>query len=742
MLLAGRYYLEQRIGRGGMGEVWRGTDQMLGRTVAIKIMLPALRDEPGFTDRFRTEARIMAQLKHPGVVNVYELYSDAQVAFLVMEYVDGDPLSRTLGRIGRLTAARTMALIAQAADALEAAHQAGIVHRDVKPGNLMVRANGTLVITDFGISRSAFATQLTGTGTVLGTVGYLSPEQLTGQLASPASDVYALGVVAYHCLAGRRPFEGESLLEIAMKHVRDPSPPLPSDIPPAVREIVMRTLAKDPGNRWPSAASLAAVARQAAAALGRIATAPAGSTAQPQTPANSEPRGVGDRERDGTRTTVPVSRAAVRRFSSQDNIQHSTSDSAVRDMPPPPIKYTTIDPVESGVGGIGGCRAHTKLAWLDDATQDGSILGTVDFEMFEISTYPSQDRNARMVLLRGSQGEVRLPLHLPTTLDEQVARAAVAMDIVRLGILSNNAEGRHAMEVLGSSMFGALLPADGGLLFDACRTAARSRERILRIVLRLRSAELEELPWELMFDPGAGVYLALEHSIVRYLEMVRPISDLPVPPPLYILGMIATPVDCDPLSADAEKAAVQDAVERLQRDDIIRLSWVNGQTWQDLQRKLYKRQYHAVHFIGHGGFDEERQEGYLALADSSGRADRVPASELGATLSGQHLLRLAVLNTCESGRGDGRRGNASTAQALARRGVSAVVSMRSPISDLAARRFAGAFYEALTTAPIDVAVTIARLAVKHGTGSSPEWATPITFLRSTNANLIARQTED
>jgi serine/threonine-protein kinase len=265
--LGGRYRLDERIGGGGMGEVWRGTDEVLGRTVAVKIMLPALLDEPGFVERFRAEARTMARLKHPGVVNVYDYSSDATTAFLVMEYVEGDPLSRTLGRVGRLTAARTMALIAQAADALEAAHAGGIVHRDVKPGNLMVRANGTLVLTDFGISRSEMA-GLTGTGTVLGTASYISPEQAAGQVATAASDVYALGVVAYQCLAGRRPFEGENPLEIAMKHVREPPPPLPGDIPPAVREIVMHALAKDPANRWPSAAALSAVARQAAATLG------------------------------------------------------------------------------------------------------------------------------------------------------------------------------------------------------------------------------------------------------------------------------------------------------------------------------------------------------------------------------------------------------------------------------------------------------------------------------------------
>lgn len=292
MQLGGRYRLDERIGGGGMGEVWRGTDEVLGRTVAIKIMLPALLDEPGFAERFRAEARTMARLKHPGVVNVYDYSSDASTAFLVMEYIDGDPLSRTLSRVGRLTAARTMALIAQAADALEAAHSSGIVHRDVKPGNLMVRANGTLVLTDFGISRSEM-TGLTGTGAVLGTASYLSPEQGAGQVATAASDVYALGVVAYQCLAGRRPFEGDNPLEIAMKHVREAPPPLPGDIPPAVREIVMRALAKDPANRWPSAAALAAVARQAAATLGSGSVIPPTPTGAPGTPSSPAPTSPG-----------------------------------------------------------------------------------------------------------------------------------------------------------------------------------------------------------------------------------------------------------------------------------------------------------------------------------------------------------------------------------------------------------------------------------------------------------------
>ncbi|SCG56030.1 serine/threonine-protein kinase [Micromonospora humi] len=269
--LGNRYRLDERIASGGMGDVWRGTDQVLGRTVAVKSLLPALLDEPGFAERFRGEARTMATINHPGVVDVYDFGSDQQIAFLVMEYVEGDALSATLGRVGRLTPARTMALLAQAADALHAAHEKGIVHRDVKPGNLLVRPNGTLVLTDFGIARSELVGQLTAAGSVLGTASYISPEQATGAVATPASDVYALGVVAYQCLAGRRPFEGDNPLEIAMKHVRDNPRALPADIPPQVRAIVERAMAKDPKARWPSAAALASVARQAKLVLSQQA---------------------------------------------------------------------------------------------------------------------------------------------------------------------------------------------------------------------------------------------------------------------------------------------------------------------------------------------------------------------------------------------------------------------------------------------------------------------------------------
>ncbi|MGI5154778.1 protein kinase domain-containing protein [Microbispora sp. CA-102843] len=276
MTLAGRYRLDVRLGAGGMGEVWRGEDTVLARTVAVKVLLPGRLDDPGFAVRFQGEARAMATVNHPGVVDVYdygvtEVPGDGSTAYLVMRFVDGEPLDRLLTRIGRIGAEPAMELIAQAASALQAVHERGIVHRDVKPGNLLVRSDGTLVLTDFGIARADQGSRLTDAGMVLGTAAYCAPEQAEGAPVTPAVDIYALGVVAYECLAGQRPFDGDSPVTIALKHIREEPPPLPPDVPPAVRAIVERAMSKDPARRWPSATAMSQAARQSVLPPGSVA---------------------------------------------------------------------------------------------------------------------------------------------------------------------------------------------------------------------------------------------------------------------------------------------------------------------------------------------------------------------------------------------------------------------------------------------------------------------------------------
>ncbi|NUR92669.1 MAG: serine/threonine protein kinase, partial [Nonomuraea sp.] len=263
--LAGRYRLDTRIGAGGMGEVWRGEDIVLARTVAVKVLLPGRMDDPGFVARFQGEARAMATINHAGVVDVYDYGVSGDTVYLVMKFVDGEPLDRLLARLGRIPPQPAMELIAQAASALQAVHDQGIVHRDVKPGNLLVQRDGTLVLTDFGIARSDLANRLTDAGMVLGTAAYCAPEQAEGAPVTPAVDIYALGVVAYECLVGQRPFDGDSAVTIALKHIREAPPPLPAEIPPPVRALVEKALSKDPARRFASARAMSEAARAVAA---------------------------------------------------------------------------------------------------------------------------------------------------------------------------------------------------------------------------------------------------------------------------------------------------------------------------------------------------------------------------------------------------------------------------------------------------------------------------------------------
>ncbi|MBX9472101.1 protein kinase domain-containing protein [Microcella sp.] len=258
----GRYQLLSRVAIGGMGEVWQATDLVIGRTVAIKILKEEYLGDPGFLERFRAEARHAALVNHEGIANVYDYGEEEGSAFLVMELVPGEALSTILERERVLPADQVLDIVAQTASALHAAHQAGLVHRDIKPGNLLITPDRRVKITDFGIARIADQVPLTATGQVMGTVQYLSPEQASGHPASPSTDVYSLGIVAYEALAGRRPFTGESQVAIAMAQINEPPPELPITVAEPVRNLVFAAIAKKPAGR-PASAQLFARAAEA-----------------------------------------------------------------------------------------------------------------------------------------------------------------------------------------------------------------------------------------------------------------------------------------------------------------------------------------------------------------------------------------------------------------------------------------------------------------------------------------------
>ena len=258
LVLGDRYVLTRPIAMGGMGEVWEGSDLLLSRRVAVKILKDELRTTPAFIDRFRAEARHAAGLSHPGIATVYDYGETGDVAYLIMELVPGRTLSELLVEQPELPTATKLSILSQTAEALHVAHRAGVIHRDVKPANLIVGPTGTVKVTDFGIARAIGAAPMTDAGQVIGTAHYMSPEQATGNQVTSASDIYSLGVIAYEMFAGRRPFEAETPVGVSAAHVHSPVPPLPPSVPSGIADLIMEALAKDPASR-PASAELFAV---------------------------------------------------------------------------------------------------------------------------------------------------------------------------------------------------------------------------------------------------------------------------------------------------------------------------------------------------------------------------------------------------------------------------------------------------------------------------------------------------
>ncbi len=264
-LLGGRYRLGEKLAAGGMGSIHSATDEKLGRGVAVKLLRAELAGDPVFVERFRREARAAAALSHPNVAAVFDFGEDeAGAPFIIMEAVDGRDLARILREEGPLPPETAAEIGAQIASALAHAHSAGVIHRDVKPANVMVTPGQRVKVTDFGIARAVGDSTLTATGSVLGTAHYLSPEQAGGSPAGPRSDIYSLGIVLYEMLTGSLPFTGESAVAVAMRHLSDEVPrpsDLREDVPAEFDTIVSIATAKDPTDRYASAEEMAKALR-------------------------------------------------------------------------------------------------------------------------------------------------------------------------------------------------------------------------------------------------------------------------------------------------------------------------------------------------------------------------------------------------------------------------------------------------------------------------------------------------
>lgn len=295
LTLDARYRLEARIAGGGVGQVWRGTDLLLRRQVAVKMLRPEYADHPETLGRFRAEAQHAGAMTHRGIAQVYD-YRDggsSSSPYLVMEFVDGPSLAAILAR-GPVGATRTMDIIAQVASGLAAAHRAGLAHRDIKPENILLGSDGLVKITDFGIAHAAGSAPVTPPELVMGTSQYLAPERITGRHEDPVGDLYSLGIVLYECLVGKPPFDG-TWAEVMSAHLHRPMPSLPPGVPHEIRELLARLTAKDPAERLADAAEVEAVARRLSACLSpaqpdpaQAATSEAAGTAETAEPAAAE----------------------------------------------------------------------------------------------------------------------------------------------------------------------------------------------------------------------------------------------------------------------------------------------------------------------------------------------------------------------------------------------------------------------------------------------------------------------
>jgi outer membrane protein assembly factor BamB len=365
---------------------------------------------------------------------------------------------------------------------------------------------------------------------------------------------------------------------------------------------------------------------------------------------------------------------------------------------------------------------------------------------FELEIGPSEGGEYPVAVLHSPAGEVRAKMRFPfdgATLTNRLQALEIAL------LKSSGTRRRVAtseeqiVQEFGRQLAEALLGGSVRTLFDVSRREAYEQDLGLRLKLRIQAPDLAVIPWEFLYDDREDEYLALCRGtpVIRYLELAQPIKPLTVTPPLHILGMIASPRDQDALDTDRERKRLEDAIAPLQQDGRVALTWIQGETWRDLQRAMRTGEWNIFHFIGHGAYDETKDEGFIALSDEGGRTHLLSAAQLGRLLDDHGPLRLAVLNSCEGARGGTKEVLSSTAAVLMRRGVPAVVAMQYEITDRAAIEFTRAFYEAIADGqPVDGAVSEARIAVSLALERTLEWGVPVLYMHAPDGRIFSVDT--
>src|SRR5215212_3953017 len=365
---------------------------------------------------------------------------------------------------------------------------------------------------------------------------------------------------------------------------------------------------------------------------------------------------------------------------------------------------------------------------------------------FDLEIQEESEPHKYPVSARSAGGQTHTEMHFPFD-ERQLKEELQALEIALLRSGGKrrrlDAQEEQVVREFGRELFEALLGGEIRASYEESLREARRQNKGVRLRLHVRPLELSALPWEFIYDPSRD-YLGLSSTtlLVRYLDAPQPAERLAVMPPLRILGMVASPRGLPQLDVGREKRRVEEATRGLRAEGMVELSWLEGQTWRDLQRALRRGPWHILHFVGHGGFDPETEEGAIALSDEEGRKDLLRATALARLLDDHFPLRLAFLNSCEGARGSDRDAFSSTAATLVRRGIPAVVAMQYEITDEAAIEFSRDFYEAVADGlPVDAAVAEARTAVSMK--SALEWGTPVLYMRSSDGRIFdIQQTVD
>jgi hypothetical protein len=374
------------------------------------------------------------------------------------------------------------------------------------------------------------------------------------------------------------------------------------------------------------------------------------------------------------------------------------------------------------------------------------LKGTrVEYLDFELRIAPGAGREYPVSVLQSPAGETHATMQFPfdtLALENQLQGIEIAVlrsSGTRRDVVAQGGQEHVGVSDFGRKLFEALMTDTVRETFRRSRDRARASGKGLRLRLRIEAPELAALPWEYLYDPAEGDYICLstDTPVVRYLEFDRPPEAIRVQPPLSILGMIASPSDRATLDVSREKQRIEVATAGLRKAGLLKLTWLEGSTWRDLQRALRQGTYHIFHFVGHGGFDSTSGEGVVAMTDEEGTSALMSATQLGRLLADHQSLRMVVLNSCLGAKGSATDVFSSTASILVRRGVSAVVAMQYEISDRAAVEFARSLYEALADSmPVDAAVAEARKAVSLSLNNTVEWGTPVLFMRSPDGALF------